>query len=175
VPFGSLYASKRVIVVFIRHFFCGTCKAYVTELAKVRKEALGAADTDLIIVGCGDPSMLKQYREDVGFQGAGFADPSRAIYIHLGMTTPALSGTPKGEKSRSYVPTSKVVNTLKSIWGALHTPLSAISGKNGDITQNGGEFVFGPGNKCEFASRMKHTEDHVDVPDLMKFAGVEFP
>ena len=31
------------------------------------------------------------------------------------------------------------------IQGALHTPLSAISGKNGDITQNGGEFVFGPG------------------------------
>ncbi|KAF9515988.1 hypothetical protein BS47DRAFT_1293122, partial [Hydnum rufescens UP504] len=179
LSFGSLYASKRVIVVFIRDdSMAMDLQAYVTELAKVRKEALDAANTDLVIVGCGDPSMLKQYREDVGFQGAGYADPSRAIYFHLGMTAPAISRTPKGGNPPSYVPRNRTMTIIKSTWVRCTSfPLSIISGKSGDITQNGGEFIFGPGQcaQCEYASRMKHTEDHIDVPDLMGFAGVEFP
>ncbi|KAL1738248.1 hypothetical protein HDZ31DRAFT_51288, partial [Schizophyllum fasciatum] len=49
----------------------------------------------------------------------------------------------------------------------------SLLGRQGKISQLGGEFVLGPGNVCSFASRMQHTEDHVEVAELLKEAGIE--
>ena len=35
----------------------------------------------------------------------------------------------------------------------------ALVGKQGNISQLGGDFIFGPGNTCLLAYRMRHTED----------------
>jgi len=56
---------------------------------------------------------------------------------------------------------------------ALKNPLHI--GKQGHFAQLGGEFIFGKDGECKFASRMKHTEDHTEVADLMQKAGVEYP
>lgn len=41
--------------------------------------------------------------------------------------------------------------------GPLKNP--SLIGKQGKLSQLGGDFIFGPGNTCSFASRMRHTED----------------
>ncbi|KAI0780580.1 AhpC/TSA antioxidant enzyme-domain-containing protein [Trametes elegans] len=172
VTFGSLFHDQKTIVVFIRHFFCGNCQQYVIQLAAVRNDALDAANTRLVVVGCGDWKLIQSYREITGFPYAMYADPSRALYNTFGLEE-SLKRTPAGQARRSYIGGSFLGNVVKSIWGGLKNPLFV--GKQGNISQLGGDFIFGPGETCSYASRMKHTEDHVEVADLMKEAGVEYP
>ncbi|EIW60261.1 uncharacterized protein TRAVEDRAFT_120108 [Trametes versicolor FP-101664 SS1] len=173
VSFGSLIQDQKTVVVFIRHFFCGVCQQYVTQLASVRKEAFDEASVRLIVIGCGDWKLIKNYCETAGFTYAMYADPSRALYHTFGLVE-SLDRTPAGQPKRSYVGKSFIAGVLKSIWdGPLKNPQNI--GKNGNISQLGGDFVFGPGETCSYASRMKHTEDHVEVADLMKEAGVAYP
>jgi hypothetical protein len=41
------------------------------------------------------------------------------------------------------------------------------------LSQNGGEFIFGPGNKADYAYRMQNTEDHSEIADVAKAAGLD--
>jgi len=174
LKFGSLFEDRRTIIVFIRHFFCGTCQAYVTQLASVPKEALVAANTHLVIIGCGEWKAIRGYKETTGFVGDIYADSSRTLYHALGMTITNLDLTPKDQKKRSYVKDSYLHNVFSSILkGPIKQPLNI--GKQGNISQLGGEFIFGPGSQCTFASRMQHTEDHMEVSDLVQKAGVAYP
>jgi hypothetical protein len=175
IKFGEIYEYEKTVAVFIRHFFCGICQAYVEALAKIPDEAIEHAGTKIIVVGCGEPSLIDHYRATTKFRGLMYADPTRAVYTALGMTMRTLDGAPKSEQKKSYVPSNVAMNTLESIVGALKQPLSAITGKNGNISQLGGEFILGPGKTCHFANRMKHTQDHMEVADLMKLVGVQYP
>ncbi|KLO15810.1 hypothetical protein SCHPADRAFT_870601 [Schizopora paradoxa] len=171
VEFKSIFAAKKTIVVFVRHFFCGICQAYVSELTKIPPKALEDANAQVVVIGCGQWNLIKNYARDTKFTGKIYADPTRELYKSLGMTIETLQGTPKGEKLRSYIPSGIVMDALRSIWrGPLQNPLSI--GKQGNISQLGGDFVFGPGIQCSYARPMKHTQDHIEVADLMAAAGI---
>ncbi|KAJ9095971.1 hypothetical protein QFC21_005333 [Naganishia friedmannii] len=43
----------------------------------------------------------------------------------------------------------------------------------GTFTQLGGEFIVGPGLKCDFAHRMTNTSNHMEAFDILRLAGVE--
>ncbi|KAI0672864.1 AhpC/TSA antioxidant enzyme-domain-containing protein [Trametes maxima] len=161
VSFGSLVQDQETIV------------QYVAQLASVRKDALSAASTRLVVVGCGEWKLIKNYCETTGFSYSMYADPSRELYHAFGLVE-SLDRTPAGQEKRSYISGSFLGNVVKSIWeGPLKNP--QFMGKQGNISQLGGDFIFGPGETCTYASRMKHTEDHVEVADLMKEAGVAYP
>ncbi|KII93005.1 hypothetical protein PLICRDRAFT_35174 [Plicaturopsis crispa FD-325 SS-3] len=173
VLFGSVYEDQKTILVFIRHFFCGNCQQYVTQLASVPQDAVSQAGVKVVVVGCGGWQPIKEYAETTGFRGEIYADPSRKLYHALGMTTETLATTPAGQPRRSYLTSSVLANALRSIWtGPMKNP--TLIGKQGSLSQLGGDFVFGPGNQCSFAHRMQHTEDHIEVEDLMRSAGVAY-
>ncbi|TFK19670.1 hypothetical protein FA15DRAFT_708771 [Coprinopsis marcescibilis] len=173
VNFGALFEKEKVVVVFVRHFFCGVCQLYVENLAKVPEEALSKAGTRIVVVGCGEWSPIKFYQETTGFKGPIYADPSRALYRALGMTLETLARQPADVPRPSYLSTTSVVqNLFTSIGKIVRNPF--LLGKQGNFSQLGGDYVFGPGLRCSFTSRMKNTEDHVPVVDLMKAAGVEY-
>ncbi|KAG6810528.1 hypothetical protein H0H92_011446 [Tricholoma furcatifolium] len=161
VAFGSLFESQRTIVVFIRHFFCGM---FVEKLAEISDEALETAGTKIVVIGCGDWQPIQSYAgkvminftmeplskaialwpETTGFTGPIYADPSRALYHALGMTITNLETTPSGEQRKSYLTKGVLSNAMSSIWnGPLKHP--NLIGKQGNISQLGGEFVLGPG------------------------------
>ncbi|KAJ3574268.1 hypothetical protein NP233_g1869 [Leucocoprinus birnbaumii] len=167
VLFSELFADQKTIVVFIRHFFCGRCQEYVLALAQIPENRLQELNTRIVVIGCGEWQPIKSYSERIAFKGAMYADPSRNLYHALGMDIEKLATTPAGEAKRSYIRTNLLSVTLSSIW---HGPVSHpnLIGKSGNISQLGGEFILGPGNVCSFASRMQHTEDHVEVEDLLK-------
>ncbi|KAF8486666.1 AhpC/TSA antioxidant enzyme-domain-containing protein [Russula emetica] len=172
VRFGDIFADQKTIVVFIRHFFCGQ---YVSQLTTVREDALREASTKIALVGCGDWKPIENYKKDTEFQGEIYANPDRKLYDNLGMIS-NLQLTTKGEEKRSYLKRSFLNNTLWSIWrGPLKNPSHI--GKQGNISQLGGDFILGPGTRvtCSFMSRMRHTGDHVEVSELMKAAGVTYP
>jgi len=174
VKFGSICEKEKAIVVFIRHFFCGSCQAYVEHLATVPEEALEAAGTKIVVIGCGEWNLIKSYSETAKFKGKFFADPTRKLYHALGMDIESLERTPKGQPRPSYLSLGPIGGIMQSLWrGPIKNP--SFIGKNGNISQLGGEFIFGPGPQCTFASRMRHTEDHTEVSELMKQAGISFP
>ncbi|KAJ7496858.1 AhpC/TSA antioxidant enzyme-domain-containing protein [Mycena latifolia] len=169
--FGSIFAQQKTVVVFIRHFFCGICQGYVEQLASVPAGALESAGTKIAVIGCGRWQAIRNYAEITGFQGAIYADPTLNLYRTLGMDIKTLAKTPSGQKKPSYITTSSLAN----IWMSLKTGpfrYPSLIGKQGNMAQIGGDFVLGPGNQCTFAHRMQHTEDHIEVADLMKAAEV---
>ncbi|KAJ7714360.1 AhpC/TSA antioxidant enzyme-domain-containing protein [Mycena metata] len=167
IQFGSLFAEQKTVVVFVRQFFCGQ---YVSQLATVPEAALEAASTKLVVIGCGDYRVLEHYKDLTEFHGSIYADSSLQLYQLFGMIS-NLAVTPSDQEKPSYITRSR----LAGAWvGWKNGPMKAPSlmGKQGPIRQLGGDFVFGPGNQCTFAHRMRHTEDHIEVADLMKTAGV---
>lgn len=130
--------------------------------------------------------MLKHkthHLELTAFTGSIYADPSRALYRILGMNIENKDATPKGETRKSYLTQNAFAIAVKSIWvcpfvytqantsilmmpayisnvlGQRGLSHAGLIGKQGNFGQLGGEFVFGPGETCSFASRMRHTED----------------
>ncbi|KAJ7030022.1 hypothetical protein C8F04DRAFT_1211834 [Mycena alexandri] len=148
VQFGSLFAEQKTVVVFIRHFFCGQ---YVTQLATVPQAALEAASTKL------------HYQDLTGFHGSIYADSSRQLYQTFGLIS-NLGVTPSDQEKPSYITRGRLAGTWESIkTGPMKDP--TLIGKQGNFSQLGGDFVFGPGNQCSFAH-------HIEVADLMRTAGV---
>ncbi|KAI0706090.1 hypothetical protein BC835DRAFT_1312193 [Cytidiella melzeri] len=173
VKFGTLIGDTgRTVVVFIRHFFCGSCQAYVSQLAQIKGDALEIAHVRLVVIGCGNYQPIKEYEQKTGYKKAIYTDATRALFKHFGLIE-SLEVTPSDQPMKSYLAgRSRLANTLSSIWnGPLQHPHHI--GKQGKFSQLGGDFIFGPDSHCSFAYRMHHTEDHTEIAELMKHAGVQ--
>ncbi|KAI0838659.1 AhpC/TSA antioxidant enzyme-domain-containing protein [Hypoxylon sp. FL0890] len=145
--FKSLYAGhnspRRVLIVFIRHFFCGNCQEYLRTLsASVTPEALLQlpVSTFIAVIGCGAPELINSYIKETGCPFPVYADPTRRLYTELGMVrTLALGPRPAYLQGKSVAHTvvSGVVQGLKQVKSGLVM-------KMGDQKQVGGEFLFEP-------------------------------
>ncbi|KAI1808154.1 AhpC/TSA antioxidant enzyme-domain-containing protein [Daldinia bambusicola] len=145
--FKSLYAGhnspRRVLIIFIRHFFCGNCQEYLRTLStSVTPEALLQlpVSTFIAVIGCGAPQLINSYIQETGCPFPVYADPTRRLYTELGMVrTLALGPRPAYMQGKSVAHTvvSGVVQGLKQVKSGLAT-------KMGDQKQVGGEFLFEP-------------------------------
>ena len=102
-------------------------------MTDVPKEAFQKAGIKLVVVGCGEASVIEPYKgagtisiftahwelmlttEITKFSGEIYADPSRKLYHILGMTIETLETTPKGQQRKSYLP-NYATNVAQSIW-----------------------------------------------------------
>ena len=110
------------------------------------------------------------------------------------MTLETLQITPAGKKKKSYLQRGIISNFLRSTWvctvytnsnvcesnalvktGPLQHP--TLVGKQGNISQLGGDFILGPGNVCSFAHRMQNTEDRTFLSYLFNiiYSEVKIP
>ncbi|KIW93052.1 uncharacterized protein Z519_06901 [Cladophialophora bantiana CBS 173.52] len=165
--FGSLFydcdvypAEKRVLVVFIRHFFCGNCQEYVrrlssmespfhpsqkslqssTSIASMTNFSKPASRTlpTVIIIGPGQPTLIASYKSLAQCPFDIYANPSTRLYELLGMhRTLSL-----GHRAPDYIEQSLFNGALKSAWQIVRRVGNgdAMSGGNWDV--NGGEFLF---------------------------------
>jgi hypothetical protein len=122
--------------------------------------------TTLTIIGCGEPSAVAGYKERTGTSFPIYCDPSRKLYIKLGMT----SSLSMGDQKPSYIQSSILGGTLKSMSNMLASGMGAFKG--GDYSQNGGEWVFVDG-QLDWCHRMQHTRDHAEIAELGKVLGFE--
>ncbi|KAI2473289.1 AhpC/TSA antioxidant enzyme-domain-containing protein [Annulohypoxylon bovei var. microspora] len=145
--FKSLYAghnsARRVLVIFIRHFFCGNCQEYLRTLsASVTPDALLQlpVSTFIAVIGCGTPELINSYLQETGCPFPVYADPTRRLYSELGMVrTLAMGSRPAylQGKSLAHTVVAGVVQGLKQVKSGLVM-------KMGDQRQVGGEFLFEP-------------------------------
>ncbi|RYP92969.1 hypothetical protein DL770_000843 [Monosporascus sp. CRB-9-2] len=145
-PFKSLYAgrnvARRVLIIFVRHFFCGNCQEYLRTLsASITPEALLQlpVSTFIAVIGCGSPKLIDSYHKETGCPFPIYADPTRRLYNKLGMVRTLSLGSRPAYMNKSLASSvvSSVVQGLKQVKTGLAT-------KMGDQRQVGGEFLFEP-------------------------------
>ncbi|KAM4057804.1 ahpC/TSA antioxidant enzyme [Hirsutella rhossiliensis] len=144
--FQSLYsgrnAARRVLVLFVRHFFCGNCQEYLRSLsASVTPEALLRLpiSTFVVVIGCGNPSLIDMYVETTKCPFPVYTDPTASLFNELGMVKTLALG-PKPE----YMRRPMIRGVVESIGQALRSVPSGMALKSGDHRQVGGEFLFEP-------------------------------
>ncbi|EXJ80100.1 hypothetical protein A1O3_08386 [Capronia epimyces CBS 606.96] len=167
VQFGSLFgagddsrpAERQVLVIFIRHFFCGNCQEYVRRLSSPESpfhpsrkrvnvtdthstaslsEAVTGSPPAVILIGPGLPSLIPSYAELTQCPYPVYADPSTRLYSILGMhRTLSL-----GPKTPGYIQHSLVRGAVKSAWQVVKRVGSGDAMGGGDWDVNGGEFLF---------------------------------
>jgi peroxiredoxin len=79
IELGSLWRERTVVLVFVRHFGCIHCRAHLAELLRARAELL-ARGVDIAIIGNGSPSFIAGFRDETGWPGPIYTDPSLAAY-----------------------------------------------------------------------------------------------
>ncbi|KAL8418139.1 hypothetical protein RB594_001669 [Gaeumannomyces avenae] len=144
--FRSLYTgrnvARRVLLIFVRHFFCGNCQEYLRALsASITPEALLQLpiSTFIAVVGCGDPGLIDMYVRETGCPFPVYADPTRRLYDELGMVRTLAMG-----QRPAYMRKSMLLSALSSVAQGLRQVPSGKATKAGDHRQIGGEFLFEP-------------------------------
>ncbi|KAG8891973.1 hypothetical protein FRB99_003203, partial [Tulasnella sp. 403] len=164
IQFGKLFENQVTIVVFIRHFWCPMCQDYMKSIVKdMNPWLLERAKAKLVVIGCGDPAMIRSYNERM-FRSPFelYVDPRLELHKVLGMTRKTLDAGPEKEKGE-YVRHGTLTGTLTAIGRAVTTMSpSVLIKKGGDVKQLGGEFVIGPGAFPELDARPMTSEDEDD-------------
>ncbi|KAL2023776.1 hypothetical protein VTK56DRAFT_1043 [Thermocarpiscus australiensis] len=145
--FRSIYtgrhAARRVLVIFVRHFYCGNCQDYLRTLsAAITPASLLRlpVPTSIAVIGCGDPALIDMYAAATGCPFPIYADPARRLYAELGMVrTLALGATRPAYARRSLVAAS-----ARSVLQGLRQIPAGLALRGGDMKQVGGEFLFEP-------------------------------
>ncbi|KAK5992240.1 AhpC/TSA antioxidant enzyme domain-containing protein 1 [Cladobotryum mycophilum] len=144
--FKSLYTgqnvARRVLVIFVRHFFCGMCQEYLRTLSEsITPDALLRlpVSTFITVIGCGDPALIDMYVKETGCPFPVYTDPTRSLFDALGM----MKTLNMGERP-AYAKKSTAKGILDSIVQGLKFVPSGLALKSGDSRQVGGEFLFEP-------------------------------
>lgn len=171
--FKSLYADnengpRRVLVIFIRHFFCGNCQDYLRTFASsITPDSLSALSppTEVVVIGCGQPHLIPMYVQETGCPFPMYADPTRKIYHLFRMTSTLHLG-----KTPQYSQRSLLSMAVSSFLQELKSGRNMLSG--GDFRQVGGEFLFQNG-KVTWCRRMRNTRDHAEIPLVRQQLGLD--
>ena len=63
ILFGALFKNRKVIVIFLRYFWCLCCEGYVGSILKnVTPEILKNKGVELVLIGNGTPGAIKVYK-----------------------------------------------------------------------------------------------------------------
>ncbi|KAK4053600.1 hypothetical protein OIO90_003839 [Microbotryomycetes sp. JL221] len=189
VEFGELVRERgRVVVVFLRHFWCGLCAQYVKALRTASRNLVSAASGTsistgqsptpavpplyILLITSGSPNLIPIYRSRLDCPFPIYVDRKRTLYKTLGMNLKTWNPGKDKDKG-SYVQISMGQNVAESFKSAV-----AMRAYPGSQKQLGGEFVFSTNEAesddivCSFASRMNTTRSHAEVRELFAAAGV---
>ena len=177
-PFRSLHDPKqavhqRQLMVFVRHFYCGACQAYLKALT----EGISRQDyfsipipTSIIVIGCGQPDLIPHYKAFTGCPYPMFADPSRLLFKRLGMNLSLNIGRERPEYMKDISPHAWLKGQATTIRKSLKDP-DGIRRKDifrgGNPMQIGGEFLFNEG-EVVWCHRMRHYRNHAEVTLVRK-------
>jgi hypothetical protein len=79
VALGTLWKDRAAVVVFVRHFGCIHCRDHVIQL-RADEAAIRAAGAELAVVGNGSPSFIAGFRDETGWTGPLYTDPTLDTY-----------------------------------------------------------------------------------------------
>ncbi|KAF4304353.1 hypothetical protein GTA08_BOTSDO07493 [Botryosphaeria dothidea] len=172
---GDMAIGQRQLVLFVRHFYCGACQAYLQALTQSidpQTYFTMPIPTNIIIIGCGAPSMIPAYKAYTGCPFPIFADPSRALYRALGMSVSFDIGSKRPDYMRDIAPPAWLAGQIKQV--GQQTRRQGVRGamKSGNWLQIGGDFLFEDG-EVVWCHRMKNYRDHTEVATLRRILEID--
>lgn len=122
-PFGQLYhqataTHTRQLVIFIRHFYCGACQAYLKAISDnitMQEYFSIPIPTSIVVIGCGSPELIPFYKLKTGCPFPIYAEPSRALFKRLGMTLSVNIGMKRPEYMKDISPVAWAAGQLTTI------------------------------------------------------------
>ncbi|XP_032433883.1 peroxiredoxin-like 2C [Xiphophorus hellerii] len=166
--FKSLYQDSKSVIIFVRNFLCYSCKEYVDDLSKVPRGALEEAGIRLVVIGQSSHQHIEPFCLLTGYSHEIYVDPKRSIYLKLGMKreeTFTDSALPS-----PHVKSGLFMGQIKSIWRAMTSPAFDFQG---DLHQQGGAIIAGPGSQVYFCHFDMNRLDHMPISWLLQLAGVQ--
>ncbi|CAD6579295.1 MAG: hypothetical protein CYPHOPRED_000850 [Cyphobasidiales sp. Tagirdzhanova-0007] len=160
------------IAVFVRHMWCGLCQEFLKSIRQIDEACYRSEGVEIVVVGCGDPTLIRKYKETAKFDGRMYSDPSGELQERLGMTLRTLNPGKDAEKGE-YQQMSMLKNGLVSAANGL----KMLSRNPGRFDRLGGEMVFDVDEAtdetlCYYAHRMTNTRSHGPLDKLFGAAGV---
>lgn len=116
------------------------------------KDQLDRAGVALVAVGSGTPAQARRFVENFNFKGEMYLDQELAAFKAFGLV-------------RGFWKTlgpASLVRGAKTLSQGFHQGLPA-----GDLWQQGGVFVVGPGNQIHFEHRDRYAGDHADPREVL--------
>ncbi|XP_014663604.1 PREDICTED: thioredoxin-like protein AAED1 [Priapulus caudatus] len=163
IRMGDVYMKQKTILIFVRHFLCFICKDYVADLARVQERYLKEAGVQLVVIGHAPHKYIKPFRELTGLHHLLYCDPERKVYHELQLRSAELV-----QKKSPHVRSSTVLGILNSTWRAMQC-----MEWQGNIDQQGGAFVVGPGNNVHYAHIDYGATDHAPINEVLMAADVK--
>ncbi|KAF6730154.1 Thioredoxin-like protein AAED1 [Oryzias melastigma] len=160
--------DQMIEKMLVKNFLCYSCKEYVEDLSKIPKEALEDAGVKLVVIGQSSHHHIEPFCLLTGYSYEMYVDPERCIYQKLGMTreeTFTESANPS-----PHVKSGLLMGQLKSIWRAMTSPAFDFQG---DMYQQGGALIVGPGSQVHFCHLDMNRLDHIPINWLLQLAEVE--
>lgn len=177
----QLVSRSRPLVLFANKYSLQNCQEYLRILSQAIPVAVLAkapTPTRIVVVGCGDPSLIDMYVEAAECAYPVYADPTRRLYDELGMVSTLAMGTPPAYMKH----TNMWASSLRSIAQGLRQLPRGLALKSGNQRQVGGEFLFrspatdgsnGDAVSVTWCHRMKNTRDHAEADELQEVLGLE--
>ncbi|CZT41739.1 uncharacterized protein RSE6_01516 [Rhynchosporium secalis] len=148
IPFKNLYTgpnvARRVLVIFVRHFYCGNCQEYIRTLtSSITPSSLLSLPTPtfIAIVGCGSPSLIPMWIDATSCPFPVYADPTKLLYSELGMFRTLNMGNRPEYQRKDFLSLM-----IGGFWQSMSMVTSGQALKGGDMYQVGGELMFEPVN-----------------------------
>lgn len=101
--------------------------------SKISPTELSSKNIDLVIIGCGDPSLIKAYAKDTGAKYPIYADPAQSLFKAFGLGRTLQLG-----KKPEYMSFGVTGGIIKGVSNGIKAGLGAF--KAGDMKQIGGEY-----------------------------------
>ncbi|CAG09571.1 unnamed protein product, partial [Tetraodon nigroviridis] len=168
LPFKNLYQHGKSVIIFVRNFLCYTCKEYVEDLSKIPEDVLKDAGIRLVVIGQSLHRHIEAFCSLTGYPYEMYVDPDRYIYQKLGMRREE-TFTDSAQPS-PHVKSGVFAGQMKSIWRAMTGPIFDFQG---DLHQQGGAIITGPGAQVLFCHFDTNRLDHMPINWLLQLAGVQ--
>ncbi|XP_026042150.1 thioredoxin-like protein AAED1 isoform X1 [Astatotilapia calliptera] len=168
LPFKTLYQDRKSVIIFVRNFLCYSCKEYADDLGKIPREVLEDAEIRLVVIGQSAYHHIKSFCLLTEYPYEIYVDPERRIYQKLGMKREE-TFTDSAQPS-PHVKSGVFMGQIKTIWRAMTSPAFDFQG---DLHQQGGAIIAGPGSKVHFSHLDMNRLDHMPINWLLQLAGAQ--
>ena len=145
------------------------CQEYLKALAAGIFPASLPDDVAVVVVGCGAPSLIPSYIENLGLRKTYpfpiYADQSKMLYGLFDMQ----SNLEIPSKPSEYFQASMVAVIARSAIQMVKRTWHGDAASGGSFTQNGGEILFeieGDVVRVPWFHRMMNTQDHAEIEEV---------
>ncbi|XP_055886643.1 peroxiredoxin-like 2C isoform X2 [Biomphalaria glabrata] len=166
IMFTDIFKHQKTIIIFTRHFLDFVSKEYVEDIAIIPLEYTQNAGVRLVVIGPAQPKHIKAFKKLTGLSYSLYVDPEREVYKALGCQDKIATAAVENSK---HIKSGFVTGMLSSVWRAM---TSGDKEFQGDIQQQGGAFIFGPGDVCHFSHIDQNAADHCPLNDILTRANV---